>query len=119
MYLNNSLYNWLLKNKLLKKGDGFKYASVMDVTIADLKTYFEEFGYPGLTIPRKSIPTEPDGDEGETLWTLKGGVYTIWFVERGIPSPEFTTHSREEFEIFWKKGLLEAYEVKLNYLWEV
>jgi hypothetical protein len=76
MYLDNSLYSWLLKNQLLKKGDSFKYGNIMGVTIADLKIYFEEFGYPGLTIPRKVIPTEPDGDEGETLWTLKNGVYT-------------------------------------------
>jgi hypothetical protein len=119
MYLDNSLCSWLLKNQLLKKGDSFKYGNIMDVTIADLKTYFEEFGYPGLAIPRKSIPTEPDGDEGETLWTLKNGVYTVWFIERGVPFSQFTTQSREEFETFWKKGLLEAYEVKLNYLWEI
>jgi hypothetical protein len=119
MYLNDSLYSWLLKNQLLKKGDSFKYGNIMDVTIDDLKIYFEEFGYPGLAISRKSIPTEPDGDEGETLWTLKNGVYTVWFVERGVPFTQFTTQSREEFEFFWKKGLLEAYEVKLNYLWEI
>lgn len=119
MYLDDSLYNWLLKNKVLKKGDRFTYASVMGVTIADLKTHFEEFGYPGLSIPRKSIPTEPSGGEGETLWTLKDGFYTIWSVERGVPFVEFATQSKEEFETFWKKGVLWRYEMQLNYLWKI
>ena len=115
-YLDGSLYIFLLKQGYIKKGDTFTYGELLNVTVEDFHHHFEVFGYPGLKIGRHDKPrNSPNvGRETETQWTFDEDTYTVWYTDRGIPTPEFSTKSKEEFEEYWKKIVLEEFYFKLS-----
>lgn len=115
-FVDNSLTQFLLSKGYVKKGDNHRWGELLGITIDDIKTYFEDNEYPGLLKgcydkPRRS----PIGaHEGDTLWTFDEGTYTVWYVERGFPTPEFVSQSKNEFEKYWKKSTLQLYEMNLS-----
>jgi hypothetical protein len=118
MFVNNTLFSFLMKQNRIKKGDLVCYGKMLDITLDDVRAYFENNGYPGLNIPHKTRPTSSDGSEGDTVWTFKDGVYAVWYIERNIPVEEFSTTSKEDFEGWWKEHIMGVWEYKLNNEWK-
>src|SRR6187551_1832030 len=98
MLVNKTLFSFLMKKNFIKKGDVICYGKMLGISSADLRAYFEQHGYPGLVIPRQLRPTSPEGGEGDTVWTFKDGVYTVWYFERGEAVEDFSTDSKATFE---------------------
>lgn len=98
MLVDKTLFNFLMKKNFIRKGDLICYGKMLDINVEDLCAYFEKNGYPGLNKPRHEVKTKPEGGEGDTIWTKEDSVYTVWFIERNIPEPEFSTESKEAFE---------------------
>jgi hypothetical protein len=118
MLVNKTLFSFLIKKNLIKKGDLVCYGKMLDISMNDVRAYFENRGYPGLNIPRKEIPTNPDGSEGDTVWTFKDGEYAVWYIERNTPGKEFSTTSKEDFETWWKEHIMGVWEYELNNEWK-
>ena len=107
MFMKGTLYDFLLKKRILKEGEGGSYAKILDLSDDDLRSFFDIKGYPGL---RESPPWEEWG----YAWTFEEGYYRILFIERGLPTTRLYTASKEEFEAWWKKHTLEIYSAKLH-----
>lgn len=116
MFLTETLYDFLLKHHYVKKGESNSYASMGGITADDLKSYCEEYGFPGVNVPAHKIKTTPKGGEAETEWTLEHGVYTVWYSERNTSTWIFRTESKMEFEQYWIKENMESWVEKLNKL---
>jgi len=119
MLVNKTLFSFLMKKNIIKKGDVVCYGKILDITADDLRVYFEQHGYPGLTIPRKLRPTTPEGSEGDTVWTFKEGMYTVWSFERNEAVEDFSTESKETFEAWWKEHSMGVWTYKLNDEWKL
>jgi hypothetical protein len=117
MFVDNTLFNFLLKKNVIKKGDTICYGHMLSISVEDLRTYFEQYGYPGLDIPRHQIKKSPQGGEGDSEWTLEKGVYKVWYTERNTPTCVFTTDSKEAFKAYWIKENFYHWEYRLNEVW--
>ena len=117
MFVKGSLFTFLMKQKVIKKGDSVCYASLTGITMDDFHTYCREHGYPGLDIPRNQIRISPQGEEGQTEWTLEDGVYKVWYSERHTSTCVFATTSKEEFRSHWLKEIEETWSYRLNRDW--
>ncbi len=117
MLVDKTLFGFLMKKNIIRKGDLICYGRLLNITGADLQGYFDQHGYPGLAIPRKMVRTSPEGSEGDTVWTCKDGLYTVWTIERNTPFEEYSTESRSDFETWWKKHELGLWERTLNNEW--
>lgn len=119
MLVNKTLFSFLMKKNIIKKGDLVCYGKLLGISVIDLRTYFEQHGYPGLVVPRKMRPASPEGGEGDTVWTFKNNVYTVWYFERGEAVEDFATDSKETFEAWWKEHSLGVWEYHLNHEWRL
>jgi len=100
LFVNDKLFGFLMK-----KGDLICYGKMLGISLEDLRVYFEQHGYPGLNVPRNPRRTTPEGGEGDTVWIMKDGVYTVWYIERNTPVQEFSTDSKPTFEAWWKEHI--------------
>ncbi|MBA4054177.1 MAG: hypothetical protein C0490_05645 [Marivirga sp.] len=117
MFINKSLFSFLLKKKIIKKGDTISYGKILGVTADDLRAYFNVHGYPGLDIQRNQVKKSPSGGEGDSEWTFENGVYKVWYTERNDPICVFSTDSREAFQEYWVKENFHEWEYRLNESW--
>ncbi len=107
MFMKGTLYEFLLKKKILKEGEGGSYAKILDLSDDDLQSYFDVKGYPGLK-------ESPEWEECDYAWKFEEGYYSVLFIERGLDIPHLHTASKEEFEAWWKKHTLERYSAQLH-----
>jgi hypothetical protein len=117
MFVNKSLFNFLMKKNIIKKGDTICYGKLLGITAEDLRTYFAQHGFPGLNIHRNKIKTSPDGGEGDSEWTCENGEYKVWYTERNTHTCVFSTHSKTAFEKYWIKENFYEWEYLLNNVW--
>ena len=117
MFVSNTLFNFLLKRNVIRKGDTICYGKMLDISVEDMRAYFAANGFPGLNIPRHQIRQTPHGGEGDTEWTLKDGLYEVWYTERNDHNPVFSTASKAEFEAYWASKTFYSWEYKLNQEW--
>ena len=119
MLVNKTLFGFLMKKNLIKKGDMVCYGRILGISTEDLREHFEKNGYPELNVPRKLIKSTPEGSEGDVVWTLNNGVYKVWQFERGEPFEEFSTESKPAFETYWKDHILKFMSYHLNNEWRL
>ncbi len=50
MFISGDLFSYLMKVNLIRKGDMVNYAKLLDLGKADLQSWFEKNGYPGLKV---------------------------------------------------------------------
>jgi len=117
MLVIKTLFNFLLKKNIIKKGDIICYGKMLGITVEDMRVYFTTHGFPGLNIPCHQIKQIPRGGEGDTEWTLKDGIYQVWYTERNDHNPVFSTTSKAEFEAYWASERFSSWEYKLNHEW--
>lgn len=117
MFVNKSLFNFLLKKQIIKKGDTICYGKILGITTADLRAYFKIHGYPGLDVSRNQMKRSPNGGEGDSEWTFENGLYKVWYTERNTATCVYTTDSKSEFHEYWIKENFFEWEHRLNEVW--
>lgn len=114
MFVEGTLFNFILKKGIFKEGEKDCYARITGITMKDLHTYCQQRGYPGLDIPKHEIRTTPIAEEGQTMWTMEDGVYKVWYSERNASTCVFTTNSKEDFRAYWLKEIEQTWNYRLN-----
>ncbi|MEQ9593087.1 MAG: hypothetical protein RLN86_10825 [Cyclobacteriaceae bacterium] len=117
MFVKGSLFTFLMKQGIIKKGDLICYAKLTGITMEDFHSYCKKHGYPGLDIPKHQVRTSPRGEEGQTEWTMEDGVYKVWYSERHTSTCVFTATSKEEFRSYWLKEIDDTWSYRLNREW--
>jgi len=117
MLVNKTLFGFLMKKNLIKKGDRVCYGRMLGISTEELRDHFEKNEYPGLNVPRKLIRSTSEGSEGDVVWTLNNNFYKVWQFERGEPFEVFSSDSKSAFEAWWKEHILTLMAHHLNNEW--
>lgn len=117
MFVNKTLFNFLMKQNVIKKGDTICYGKMLGISMEDLQDYFKHNKYPGFDIPRYQIRESPDGGEGDSEWTLEDGMYKAWYTERNTHTCVFSSDSKAVFKDYWIKRNSEEWENRLTSEW--